>query len=59
LALDLSGRIWTLTAFCEARGDFRAFRLDRLVTVQETGEPFPREPGRELADYRARLARET
>lgn len=59
LALDMTGRIWTLTAFCEARGDFRSFRLDRVVAVQDTGEAFPREPGRELADFRTRQAAET
>ncbi len=59
LALDLSHRIWTLTAFCEARGDFRSFRLDRIMSVQETGEVFPQEPGRDLADFAARQAAET
>ncbi len=54
LDLDLTGRIWTLAAFCEARGDFRSFRLDRVVAVQETGETFTPEPGRSVADYFAR-----
>lgn len=58
LALDLTGRIWTLGAYCEARGDFRSFRLDRVVAVQPTAESFPHEPGRELADLRARMAQE-
>lgn len=53
LALNLKGRVWTLAAFCEARGDFRSFRVDRMVAVLPTGERFPDEPGRRLADYRA------
>ncbi len=59
LALEKSSRLSTLVAFCEARGDFRSFRVDRIVAVHETGEAFPNEPGRTLADYRARVAAET
>jgi len=58
LQLEFWGRVWTLAAFCEARGDFRSFRLDRIVSIHETGETFPREAGRELADYKARIAAE-
>ena len=58
LQLEFWGRVWTLAAFCEARGDFRSFRLDRIVAVQETGEAFADEPGRSLADYRARVEAE-
>lgn len=53
LHLEFWGRVWTLAAWCEARGDFRAFRVDRIVALDETGEIFPQEPGRGLADYRA------
>ncbi|WP_151718033.1 helix-turn-helix transcriptional regulator [Gemmobacter serpentinus] len=53
LLLDLAGRVWTLAAWCETRGGFRSFRLDRIVAIQETGEHFAPEPGRELADFRA------
>lgn len=53
LLLDLAGRVWTLAAWCETRGGFRSFRLDRITAIQETGEHFPLEPGRELADFRA------
>lgn len=56
LQLEFWGRVWTLAAWCEARSDFRAFRVDRIVALDETGERFPQEPGRSLADYRARLA---
>lgn len=54
LALEKHARVSTLAAWCEARGDFRSFRVDRIVAVTATGERFPDEPGRSLADYRAR-----
>ncbi len=58
LALDLTGRVWTLAAWCEQRGGFRSFRVDRIMAVTETQETFPTEPGRMLADYRALMARD-
>lgn len=57
LALEMEGRVWTLAAWCEARGAFRSLRIDRIVALSGTGESFPPEPGRELADYRAQMAR--
>ena len=59
LALEKSARVSTLAAFCEARGDFRSFRVDRIMAVAVTGERFPQEPGRSLADYRARQEAES
>ncbi|MFN4130956.1 MAG: helix-turn-helix transcriptional regulator, partial [Paracoccaceae bacterium] len=56
LALDLTGRVWTLAAWCEHRNGFRSFRVDRIMAIAETGETFPQEPGRSLADYRALMA---
>ncbi|MCU0901347.1 MAG: YafY family transcriptional regulator [Cypionkella sp.] len=56
LALDLTGRVWTLAAWCEQRGGFRSFRVDRIMALVETGETFDDEPGRRLADYRALMA---
>lgn len=58
LALAFGGRVWTLGAWCEARGDFRDFRVDRIVSVAPTGEVFAAEPGRRLADYKSRRAAE-
>lgn len=58
LQLEFWGRVWTLAAWCEARADFRAFRVDRIVALTETGERFPVEPGRGLDDYRARIESE-
>ena len=59
LALEKHAKISTLAAYCEARGDFRSFRVDRIVAVTLTGERYPDEPGRSLPDYRARLEAET
>ena len=56
LQMEFWGRVWTLAAWCEARGDFRSFRIDRIVALTPTGEVFPEEPGRTLEDYRALIA---
>lgn len=53
LALDLQARVWTLTAYCEAKSAFRSFRLDRIVSVAATGEIFADEPGKRLKDFKA------
>ncbi len=50
LGLHFWGGTWTLAAWCETRGDFRTFRVDRLKTWIIEGA-FPVEPGRELVDY--------
>ncbi|MGC4079296.1 MAG: YafY family protein [Rubrivivax sp.] len=44
------GSVWTLAAWCELRGGFRSFRLDRIVALEATAERFAPEPGRTLAD---------
>ena len=56
LQLEFWGRVWTLAAWCEARSDFRSFRLDRILMLTETHEAFPQTPGTTLADYRARVS---
>lgn len=58
LALDLTSSIWTLAAWCEARRDFRSFRLDRIVAITPTGEEFEDEADKGLAAWLARLAAE-
>lgn len=58
LALEKQGRVSTLAAYCEARNDFRSFRVDRIVAVTLTGERFPDEADKTLAAYRARLEQE-
>jgi predicted DNA-binding transcriptional regulator YafY len=55
LQLEFWGRVWTLAAWCEARNDFRNFRIDRIAAITPTGEVFPDEPGRTLTDYRAKV----
>lgn len=56
LLLEFWGRVWTLAAWCEARGDFRSFRVDRIRAITPTGESFPDEPGRNLAAWREKSA---
>lgn len=45
------GRSWTVTAWCELRGDFRNFRLDRMEVIEPTGETFAEDPARSLRTY--------
>ena len=51
LALNFWGTAWTLTAWCEAKKDFRNFRLDRCRSVAVSGEVFRPETGKTLADF--------
>lgn len=51
LGLTAFDNVWLLTAWCEERDDFRNFRIDRLLTVAETGDRFAPEAGREFKDY--------
>lgn len=44
------GKVWTLAAWCEARQDFRSFRLDRIAQL-DVAEVVREEPGKTLADY--------
>ncbi|MGV8986817.1 MAG: helix-turn-helix transcriptional regulator [Cypionkella sp.] len=52
LALSLSGRDWTLAAWCETKQRFEEFGLDRLLDIVPRGASFPREAGKRLADWR-------
>ena len=45
------GNKWTLGAWCELRKDFRSFRVDLIDRIEETGELYQIEPGRDLAAY--------
>ena len=51
LALHFWGTSWTLAAWCEAKTDFRNFRLDRCRCVAVTEEMFRSETGKTLADF--------
>jgi predicted DNA-binding transcriptional regulator YafY len=54
LQLEYWGRVWTLTTWCENRNDFRSFRIDLVIAVKQTGVNFQAEPGRTLADFKAK-----
>lgn len=60
LGLYFWGSQWTLVAWCEAREDFRTFRLDRLAQLAATGDHFPAEPMKSLPEFlrkvRARIS---
>lgn len=43
------GKVWTLSAWCELRSDFRGFRVDRIDAVGVLDERFADEPGKTLA----------
>jgi predicted DNA-binding transcriptional regulator YafY len=51
LTLACWGKSWTLGAWCEARQDFRSFRVDRISTARRLRSTFPDEPGKRLEDY--------
>ena len=55
LGLTAFDEVWLLTAWCDARGDFRNFRVDRVTAMEETGERAPSERGRRFEDYLAGL----
>jgi predicted DNA-binding transcriptional regulator YafY len=42
--------VWTLSAWCELRQDFRQFRLDRIQQLTLSERSFADEPGKTLAD---------
>jgi predicted DNA-binding transcriptional regulator YafY len=44
------GKVWTLSAWCERRSDFRTFRIDRVMKLKALEERFRDEPGKTLAD---------
>jgi predicted DNA-binding transcriptional regulator YafY len=45
------GKVWTLTAWCEERADFRNFRMDRIQSCVLLDSSFKPEPGKTLADF--------
>jgi predicted DNA-binding transcriptional regulator YafY len=51
LGLFFWGGGWTLGGWCELRGDFRTFRLDRMGAPQILPETFVPVDGKTLADY--------
>ncbi|GAB2876698.1 YafY family protein [Uliginosibacterium flavum] len=57
LGLFFWGRAWTLIGWCDLRGDFRHFRVDRIQQLDALDELFPDQPGRRLADFFDQLER--
>jgi predicted DNA-binding transcriptional regulator YafY len=44
------GKVWTFSAWCELRDNFRGFRIDRIDRIEVLPERFRDEPGKTLAD---------
>lgn len=42
---------WLFAGWCELRNDFRAFRLDRISALEDTGERFADNPNQNLQAY--------
>ncbi|MBB96253.1 MAG: transcriptional regulator [Rhodobacteraceae bacterium] len=51
LQIEHFGRVWSLTAWCELRCDFRVFRVDLIESADILPELFVDEPGKRLKDY--------
>ena len=45
------GSVWTLAAWCEARQDFRGFRVDRMAHLELLDAHIGHAAGRTLADF--------
>ena len=43
--------VWTVGAWCQLRGAFRNFRIDRIAMLETLNEVFVDEPGRTLRDF--------
>jgi predicted DNA-binding transcriptional regulator YafY len=52
MAVAFFERVSILVAWCESRGDFRHFRLDRIVEARPTGERYPRRRRTLMRDWR-------
>ncbi len=51
LGLEYWGKVWTLTAWCELRNDFRVFRVDRILSCIITNDLFKNKKGKTYQDY--------
>jgi predicted DNA-binding transcriptional regulator YafY len=56
LKLDYWGRVWTVTCWCERRGDFATLRVDLVERLEVLPALFVEERGKTLMDLRAREA---
>jgi predicted DNA-binding transcriptional regulator YafY len=51
LALYFWGATWSVAAWCELRGGFRNFRLDRIRGLDVLAKTFDESPGRSFEDF--------
>lgn len=51
LQCEYWGHVWTCTAWCELRQNFRVFRVDRITKLQDRDETFANVPGRTYQDF--------
>lgn len=58
LGLWFWGKVWTVVGWCELRGDFRAFRIDRIASITCDGRVFKNERGKQLADFYRQMERD-
>jgi len=58
LALAFWSGVWTLSAWCETRNDFRTFRLDRIESLVITGRVFTPKRGQRFEDLMRRVRAE-
>ena len=58
LGLVFWGHCWTLGAWCELRGEFRTFRVDRIQRVETSGESFDDHYGHLWNEYLAKAEAE-
>lgn len=58
LCLAFFGPVWLLASWCEARQDFRNFRLDLMSQLDILAEHFIDEKGKRLIDYQRRQVKE-
>ncbi len=59
LALVFWSGVWTLTAWCEMRDDFRTFRLDRMQQVHVLEREFIQKRGQRLEDFLEKLRKDS
>jgi predicted DNA-binding transcriptional regulator YafY len=55
LGLYFWGGVWTLASWCEARKDFRNFRVDRMAELRALEEQFPADSKKSLQTFIAKM----
>lgn len=59
LCLVFIAPVWLVAAWCETRGDFREFRVDRIQRLEITDERFRDEAGKTLNDLQERRRKQS